>query len=100
MSTLTEIEQQSTRLSATERAELALFLLNSLSAVDEGNAQDAWRREAQARLAQIRPGTGTQANETSGQNTQNWSLDHADFISAYNRTIEAEGLALDEWRNF
>ena len=29
-----------------------------------------------------------------------WREDHADFISAYNATIEAEGLPLDEWRSF
>lgn len=29
-----------------------------------------------------------------------WREDHADFIAAYNATIEAEGLPLEEWRNF
>jgi antitoxin CcdA len=29
-----------------------------------------------------------------------WRQEHADFILAYNATIEAEGLPLDEWRNF
>ncbi len=29
-----------------------------------------------------------------------WREDHADFISAYNATIEAESLPLDEWRSF
>jgi antitoxin CcdA len=29
-----------------------------------------------------------------------WRLEHADFILAYNATIEAEGLPLDEWRSF
>jgi antitoxin CcdA len=29
-----------------------------------------------------------------------WREDHADFISAYNATIAAEGLPLDEWRSF
>ena len=29
-----------------------------------------------------------------------WRQEHADFISAYNATIEAEGLPLDEWRSF
>lgn len=29
-----------------------------------------------------------------------WREDHADFITAYNATIEAEGLPLDEWRSF
>lgn len=29
-----------------------------------------------------------------------WREDHADFIAAYNSTIEAEGLPLDEWKSF
>ena len=29
-----------------------------------------------------------------------WREDHAGFIAAYNATIEAEGLPLDEWRSF
>jgi len=29
-----------------------------------------------------------------------WREEHADFIAAYNATIEAEGLPLDEWRSF
>ena len=26
--------------------------------------------------------------------------DHADFFAAYNATVDAEGLPLDEWRSF
>jgi antitoxin CcdA len=29
-----------------------------------------------------------------------WRQEHADFIVAYNTTLEAEGLPLDEWRTF
>ena len=29
-----------------------------------------------------------------------WREDHAGFIAAYNATVEAEGLPLDEWRSF
>jgi antitoxin CcdA len=29
-----------------------------------------------------------------------WRETHADFIAAYNATLEAEGLPLDEWRSF
>jgi antitoxin CcdA len=29
-----------------------------------------------------------------------WREEHADFISAYNATIETEGLPLDEWKTF
>ena len=29
-----------------------------------------------------------------------WRHDHADFISAYNATIEVDGLPLEEWQTF
>jgi antitoxin CcdA len=29
-----------------------------------------------------------------------WQEDHAEFVAAYNRTVEDEGLPVDEWRNF
>lgn len=29
-----------------------------------------------------------------------WREEHADFIAAYNTTIESEGLPLDEWKTF
>lgn len=29
-----------------------------------------------------------------------WREEHEDFITAYNATIEAEDLPLDEWRSF
>ena len=29
-----------------------------------------------------------------------WREDHVDFIAAYNATIDAQGLPLDEWRTF
>lgn len=29
-----------------------------------------------------------------------WRAEHADFIAAFNATIEAEGLPLDQWRTF
>ncbi|HMZ01375.1 MAG TPA: type II toxin-antitoxin system CcdA family antitoxin [Burkholderiaceae bacterium] len=29
-----------------------------------------------------------------------WREEHADFIAAYNRSVEAEGLPLAEWRSF
>ena len=29
-----------------------------------------------------------------------WREDHVDFIAAYNATVDAEGLPLDEWRSF
>jgi antitoxin CcdA len=29
-----------------------------------------------------------------------WREEHADFVAAYNATIETEGLPLEEWRGF
>lgn len=29
-----------------------------------------------------------------------WREEHADFISAYNATVGAEGLPLEEWKSF
>ena len=29
-----------------------------------------------------------------------WREEHAEFVTAYNATIESEGLPLDEWRSF
>jgi antitoxin CcdA len=34
------------------------------------------------------------------EKTRRWQAEHAEFISAYNKTIEKEGLPLDEWRTF
>lgn len=34
------------------------------------------------------------------EQARRWRLEHADFINAYNATIENEGLPLDEWRSF
>ena len=29
-----------------------------------------------------------------------WQQDHAEFIAAYNQTVEKEGLPLEKWRTF
>jgi antitoxin CcdA len=34
------------------------------------------------------------------EQARKWRQDHADFIAAYNATIQSEGLPLDEWRSF
>ena len=34
------------------------------------------------------------------EQARRWRQEHADFIAAYNATIESEGLPLDEWRTF
>jgi antitoxin CcdA len=31
---------------------------------------------------------------------QHWNQENADFLVAYNRKVEEEGLALEEWRSF
>lgn len=31
---------------------------------------------------------------------QQWNAQHADFLSSYNSVVEAEGMALQEWRAF
>lgn len=55
-STLIEIEQQAVRLSQEQRAQLALFLIQSLESTNDGDVADAWRVEAEARLEQIERG--------------------------------------------
>ena len=34
------------------------------------------------------------------EQARRWREEHADFIAAYNATVEAEGLPLDEWSSF
>jgi antitoxin CcdA len=29
-----------------------------------------------------------------------WKADHAEYIAAYNQSVEVEGLPLDQWRSF
>ncbi len=56
---LDEIKQGTSQLSDEERAKLALFLIQSLESSDGGDTGDvkeAWRLEAEARLAQIEKG--------------------------------------------
>lgn len=35
-----------------------------------------------------------------GKREQRWQQDHAEFIVAYNDTVEKEGLPLEKWRAF
>jgi putative addiction module component (TIGR02574 family) len=51
--TLADLERRARHLSATDRARLALSLIESLDTVDEGDVDEAWRVEAEARAAQI-----------------------------------------------
>jgi antitoxin CcdA len=38
--------------------------------------------------------------EIQSRKEQQWNEQHADFIAAYNNQVEAEGVALQEWRAF
>ncbi|MGB9988981.1 type II toxin-antitoxin system CcdA family antitoxin [Massilia sp. SM-13] len=38
--------------------------------------------------------------EIQSRMEQQWNVEHADFLAAYNRRVEEEGVALDEWRSF
>lgn len=38
--------------------------------------------------------------EIQARKGQKWNEQHADFIAAYNKQVEAEGVALQEWRAF
>lgn len=35
-----------------------------------------------------------------GERERRWIKEHADFIVAYNQTVEMEGLPLEQWRAF
>jgi len=49
--TLADLEKQARQLSLEERAQLALALLDSLEPLEEGEIEEAWRAEIEARLA-------------------------------------------------
>jgi antitoxin CcdA len=34
------------------------------------------------------------------EHEQRWVREYASFVTAYNRTVEQDGLPLDEWRTF
>lgn len=58
-SILEELQAKAEQLSPEERARLALSLIESLEPTDEGDLKEAWRLEAEARLAQIERGEAT-----------------------------------------
>lgn len=35
-----------------------------------------------------------------GEREKRWQEEHAEFIAAYNQSLEQDGLPLDEWRSF
>ena len=53
---LAELEQKATELSPEERSRFALFLIQSLETAAEGDVEEAWRIEAERRLAEIESG--------------------------------------------
>ena len=53
---LSELEQKASQLSVDERAQFALFLLETLEPTDASNIEEVWRIEAESRLAEIERG--------------------------------------------
>ena len=53
---LSELEEKASQLSVDERAQFALFLLETLEPRDASNIEEAWRIEAESRLAEIERG--------------------------------------------
>ncbi len=53
---LLELEQKASQLSVNERAQLALFLLESLEPTEDAGIEEAWRIEVESRLAEIERG--------------------------------------------
>lgn len=51
------LKSQMATLSATQRAELALFLIRSLDAVEDADTEQAWQTELDRRCEEIRAGT-------------------------------------------
>jgi putative addiction module component (TIGR02574 family) len=68
-STLPEIESQARKLSASDRARLALRLLESLEQPDGGDVSGEWRSEIERRWDEIESGTamGVSATEAFAQ---------------------------------
>ena len=58
-STLTELKEKASRLSESERAELALSLIESLDGPPDPGAEEAWRVEIKRRVGQIERGEVT-----------------------------------------
>jgi putative addiction module component (TIGR02574 family) len=53
MSTVGELKDKAARLSESERAELALALIESLDREVEAGVDEAWRIEVERRIAEI-----------------------------------------------
>ncbi len=55
-SVLTELKEKASQLSETERAELALSLIESLDGPADPDVEEAWRLEIEQRIDQIERG--------------------------------------------
>jgi len=55
-SALTELKEKASQLSETDRAELALSLIESLDGPADPDVEDAWRIEIERRMGQIERG--------------------------------------------
>ena len=55
-SVLTELKEKASQLSETERAELALSLIESLDGPADPDVEEAWRLEIEHRIGQIERG--------------------------------------------
>ncbi len=55
-STLAELKEKASQLTETERAELALSLIESLDGPADPGVEEAWRLEIERRVAQIERG--------------------------------------------
>jgi len=53
---LTELKKRASQLSETERAELALSLIESLDGPADPNVKEAWRVEVERRIGEIERG--------------------------------------------
>jgi putative addiction module component (TIGR02574 family) len=54
--TLSELKEKASQLSETERAELALSLIESLDGPPDTDVEEAWRLEIERRVSQIERG--------------------------------------------
>lgn len=54
--TLAELKEQASQLSETERAELALSLIESLDGPADSGVEEAWRVEIERRVGEIERG--------------------------------------------
>jgi putative addiction module component (TIGR02574 family) len=52
----TDLLERALRLSASERAELAGSLIDSLSSAEDGDVDEAWQAEVSRRLAEVDTG--------------------------------------------